>query len=125
MILSSKRCPIHKRTDCCGRTSKSVQKSKKWTQIGPGVFRIEDPRHPRGYRIRRSPAAMRYLVDKKIIAQEGKCSICRTEFTDRREVGPDHVEPRGAGGAFRDDHEDNIEAAHNLCNLAKGSRRIA
>lgn len=122
---STKRCPIHKRTDCCGRTPKSVQKSKKWTQIGPGVFRIEDSRHPRGYRVRRSPAALRDLVDKKITEQNCICSICGEPLTDRREVGADHVDLRGSGGAWRDDHEENIAAAHNTCNLEKGSRRTA
>jgi hypothetical protein len=29
---------------------------------------------------------------------------------------PDHIDPRGMGGARRDDHPDNIQAAHFWCN---------
>jgi hypothetical protein len=67
---------------------------------------------------------MRDLVDRKIVEQENICPICGKPFTDRREVGPDHIEPRGAGGAFRDDSPANIRATHNICNVEKGSRRI-
>jgi hypothetical protein len=28
------------------------------------------------------------------------------------------------GAARRDDHPDNIQAAHRLCNLLKGSKRL-
>lgn len=120
----TRRCPIHRRYDCCGRESKRALEQKKgWTRIGPGLWRITDDHHPRGYRYRRSKSAMRDLVDKKIVEQDGKCSLCGEPFTDRREAGPDHTDPRGAGGAFRDDHESNITAAHNTCNLEKGSKR--
>jgi hypothetical protein len=37
---------------------------------------------------------------------------------------PDHISPKGMGGAWRDDHPDNIQAAHWWCNGEKGSRRI-
>jgi hypothetical protein len=29
------------------------------------------------------------------------------------------------GAARRDDHPDNVQAAHRLCNLLKGSRRLS
>jgi hypothetical protein len=28
------------------------------------------------------------------------------------------------GGAWRDDHPDNIQATHRLCNSVRGSRRL-
>jgi hypothetical protein len=130
MSVQRKPCPIHRRTDCCGRKTKALSAVRKgWTQIAPGVFRIEDPNHPRGYRHRRSPAAMRELVDRKIIEQQSKCPPtefggCGLEFEDRRDVVPDHIDPRGASGAFRDDHPDNIQAMHRWCNRKKGSQRV-
>jgi len=90
----------------------------------PGVRRIKDDHHPRGYRELRSPAAMRRLVAKKVQEQRNTCPYCKWEFTDMREVGPDHIEPRGMGASRRDDHPDNIQAMHNICNSLKGSKRL-
>jgi hypothetical protein len=39
-------------------------------------------------------------------------------------VVPDHKNPKGMGGAWRDDHSDNIQATHWWCNGEKGSTRI-
>jgi hypothetical protein len=41
------------------------------------------------------------------------------------DIVPDHIEPKGMGAAWRDDHPDNIQAAHPLCNLLKGSKRLS
>jgi hypothetical protein len=38
-------------------------------------------------------------------------------------VVPDHIHPRGMGGAWRDDHPENIQAVHWWCNREKGSSR--
>jgi hypothetical protein len=89
-----------------------------------GVQRIEDPHHPRGYRKLRSPAEMRKLLNRKIAEQSGQCPICHEEFTYYSEIVPDHRHPKGMGGACRDDHPDNVQAVHRLCNSEKGSRRI-
>ena len=97
---------------------------RKYISFEPGVSRIPDEHHPRGYRERRSPAAMRRLLDKKILAQEGICAVCHKSMDDYREIVADHKEPKGMGGGFRDDHPENIQAVHNLCNLEKGSRRV-
>jgi HNH endonuclease len=40
------------------------------------------------------------------------------------EIVPDHIEPKGMGGAWRDDHPENVQAVHRRCNLQKGSRRL-
>jgi len=44
---------------------------------------------------------MRKLLDRKIVAQNGKCALCMGQFTDYGDVVPDHIHPRGMGGAWR------------------------
>ena len=110
-------CPLHRSRFCCGR-----EQARKERRIRLAVQRIEDPHHPRGYRELRSPAEMRKLLERKIAEQGGKCGICNQPFTDCRDVVPDHREPKGMGAAWRDDHPDNIQAAHRWCNIEKGSR---
>ena len=112
-------CPIHRSLFCCGR-----EQARKERRFQLGVQRIEDPHHPRGYREHRSPAEMRKLLNRKIVEQDEKCAICRESFTDYSEIVPDHIEPKGMGGAWRDDHPENVQAVHRRCNLQKGSRRI-
>jgi len=117
-------CPIHRSQYCCGREKDKEKEFARGWATGPGVTRIPDAHHLRGYRERRSPAAMRRLLDLKIQMQNGKCSICHKPMNDYREIVPDHIEPRGLGGSRRDDHADNIGAAHSTCNVEKGSKRI-
>ena len=112
-------CPIHKSVSCCGRENVS-----KPRLIRLGVQRVEDPHHPRGYRELRSPAEMRKLLNRKIAEQNGICPICHEEFTDYADIVPDHRDPKGMGGAWRDDHPDNIQATHWWCNGEKGSTRM-
>jgi hypothetical protein len=88
------------------------------------VHRVEDPHHPQEYRESRSPAEMRKLLNWKIIERDRKCAICREEFTDYNDVVPNHKDPKGMGGAWRDDQPDNVQAAHWWCNGEKGSTRI-
>lgn len=120
-------CPIHRRRDCCGRESLVERKrGSKWETVRPGVRRIRDEHadHPDGYRYKLSPAEMRKVINAKIIAQNGLCSICGLELKDYSDVVPDHQNPRGLGGARRDDRESNIGASHFWCNQEKGSQRI-
>ena len=112
-------CPIHRSLFCCGR--EAISKCKRARQMG--IRRIDDPLHPRGYREIRSNAEMRRLLDRKIVAQNGKCAICNSEFKEYSDVVPDHISPRGMGGAWRDDHPENIQAVHWWCNGEKGSSR--
>ena len=42
---------------------------------------------------------------------------------DYNDIVPDHINPRGMAGAWRDDHPDNIQAVHWWCNGEKGSIR--
>ena len=118
-LRANELCPIHRSVSCCGRDR--IAKPKL---IRLGVQRVEDPHHPRGYRELRSPAEMRKLLNRKIREQAGICAICHEEFTDYNDVVPDHRNPKGMGGAWRDDHPDNIQAVHWWCNEEKGSTRM-
>ena len=113
-------CPIHCSLYCCGR--EVVLKKRSVKQLG--VQRIEDAHHARGYRELRSNAEMRKLLNRKIVEQSRKCAICLEAFTSYNDIVPDHIHPRGMGGAWRDDHPDNIQAVHWWCNGEKGSSRI-
>jgi hypothetical protein len=87
------------------------------------VQRIEDPHHPRGYREFRSSTEMRKLLSRKIVAQARECALCHIKFTNYNDIVPDHINPKGMGGSWRDDHPDNIQAVHWMCNGEKGSSR--
>ena len=112
-------CPIHRSISCCGR--ELVQKGSRVRRLG--VQRIEDPHHPRGYRELRSKGEMRKLLNRKIVEQNRQCAICEVAFTNYGDIVPDHIDPRGMGGSRRDDHPENIQAAHFWCNGEKGSTR--
>jgi hypothetical protein len=112
-------CPIHRSLYCCGR--EPIQKGSSPRHLG--VQRIEDPYHPRGYRELRSKAEMRKLLNRKIVEQDRQCAICQVAFTNYSDIVPDHIDPRGMGGSRRDDHPENIQAAHFWCNGEKGSTR--
>lgn len=113
-------CPVHRSRTCCGRE----QGLAKPRLVRTGVQRIEDPHHPRGYRELRSPSEMRKLMNRKIAEQGGKCALCQEPFTDYGDIVPDHRNPKGLGGAWRDDHPENIQATHWWCNEEKGSTRM-
>ena len=112
-------CPLHRRRDCCGR--EELPQHKPRYQSVNGVKRIPDEYNVRGYREIRTPGEMNRLTMRKMREQNNICGLCGGEFTDVREVVPDHKECRGSGGGKRDDHPDNIHAAHKLCNQEKGS----
>ena len=94
-LRRSQLCPIHRSLTCCGR--EVIKREERQRQLG--VRRIDDSQHPRGYRELRSNGEMRKLLDRKIVAQNGKCSICEEKFTDYSDIVPDHISPRGMGGA--------------------------
>jgi hypothetical protein len=117
-IRRNQLCPIHRSRTCCGR---ELVRKEKVVQVG--VRRIEDRHHPRGYRELRSPAEMRKLLNRKIVEQDGICVICHFEFKDCTDVVPDHENPKGMGGAWRDDHPSYVRAVHWWC-TEKRSRRM-
>lgn len=106
-LRPNESCPIHRSLSCCGR-----EPGVRSRVLHPGVRRIEDPHHPRGYRELRSSAEMRKLLNRKIVEQNRICAICHQQFTDYNDVVPDHKNPKGMGGAWRDDHPDNVQATH-------------
>jgi len=57
-LRSNEVCPVHRSTSCCGR--EILPKPKP---VRPGVQRVEDPHHPRGYRELRSPAETRKTAE--------------------------------------------------------------
>jgi hypothetical protein len=63
-------------------------------------------------------------ANRKISEQGGQCAICRKDFAEYSDIIPDHKYPKGMGGAWRDDHPDNIQATHSCCNEEKGSTRV-
>lgn len=64
-LRANEFCPIHKSISCCGR--EFIPKPRT---IRPGIQRVEDPHHPRGYRELRSQAEMRKLLKRKIVEQD-------------------------------------------------------
>ena len=116
-LTKSEYCPIHHSRSCCGR-------KPALSRFNSGVRKVIDASNPRGYRELRSPAEMKRLLSRKVVEQNRKCGICGRPFRDFRNIVPDHILPKGMGGARRDDHPDNIQAAHRACNLKKGSKRL-
>ena len=111
-LRAGERCPIHHGYYCCGR----VKTKPSFQRKGP-VTKTPDGRELC------TPAELRRRLLTKLERQKGICAICHEPITDIQEAVLDHKEPRGMGGAFRDDSWGNIQAAHSRCNLEKGSIR--
>jgi 5-methylcytosine-specific restriction endonuclease McrA len=132
MILSPKeRCPIHKQqpfTCPCHRVQRRARlKGSKWETVRIGVRRIKDQfaDHRDGYRYKYSAGEMRKVLLRKVEEQHGLCALCGEPFTTLVGVVPDHIKPKGLGGARADDRPENIQAAHHHpCNFEKGSKRL-
>ena len=93
----------------------------------PAVQRIDDPHHPRGYREVCSAPELRRRKNLLILKAEPHplCHLCGEGFSNYSEIELEHIEPKGMGGAWHDDHMDNLALAHRSCNREKGSRHIA
>jgi hypothetical protein len=118
-LRANERCPIHGRYDCCGRQSRFSVRSG----LPKPVQKIDDPHHPRGYREICSRAELRRRKHV-LLSKDPTCWLCGEKFDDYSEVELEHREPKGMGGARRDDHRDNLALAHKQCNFEKGSKRI-
>lgn len=128
-LKPKERCGIHGRLDCCGRAEVHRYtriKHSKWLQVRTGVRKIADDTVPGGWRYLLSPGERRKVILRKLEQNGYLCGICKKPIEDMRDVVPDHITPKGMGGARADDGKDgaNLQPAHNHCNLEKGSRRI-
>lgn len=127
-LKAKEMCPLHRRRDCCGRSEFHRYeriKHSKWTQVRPGVRKLADDTVPGGWRYLLSSGERRKVIMRKLDANGHTCGICDKPIEDMRDVVPDHIEPKGMGGARADDGKDgaNLQPAHNSCNIAKGSQR--
>jgi hypothetical protein len=66
-----------------------------------------------------------YIRRKRVAWENQKriCPLCMKSL-NWSDSTVDHKEPRGMGGARRDDRQEKIQAVHAVCNCEKGSRRI-
>lgn len=55
-------------------------------------------------------------------AQGRICALCKKALA-WKDATSDHINPRGMGAGSIDDRQENIQAAHAVCNCLKGSRR--
>ena len=55
--------------------------------------------------------------------QKGLCALCGLPVV-LEEATADHKTPRGMGGGSRNDAQENIQAAHLVCNSERGSKRL-
>lgn len=115
----------------------------KWKQKPPREPRIPLA-IPRPSEVKKAPTIERVFADgrtkinqltkegrdlyqhRKRVAWEAQgrlCSICHKPLT-WADSTVDHVNPRGMGGGKIDDRQENIAAAHALCNSQKGGKRI-
>lgn len=91
----------------------------------PPMRQIVDPASERGAREIVDSAEIIRRLSAKIIEQNGMCGLCWEPLPDDiSRIAPDHINPRGMDGAWRDDHPSNLQATHVKCNLDKGSRRV-
>ena len=104
-LKPNQRCPIHRSTICCGREATTrIRSIGKWEQVRSGVRRIWDEILGK-FRWKLSPAERRKVIDRKLQQNGGTCGICNKPISDYREAVPDHIEPKGMGGARADDGE--------------------
>ncbi len=85
---------------------------------------VSDSTREGGFREVCSAAELLSRKKLKIEEQRGLCGICWLALPqDLSRIELDHIEPRGMGGAERDDSWHNLQATHFLCNRQKGSVR--
>ena len=57
-------------------------------------------------------------------AQGGRCALCGRPLRLQQST-VDHIQPRGMGGARRDDRQENLQVTCWPCNYEKGSKRAS
>jgi hypothetical protein len=112
-------CPLHRRMDCCGRTSnshplKDRNKHGIWQQIRPGLWRAPDGRE-------RCSASLLKARKALLLKAWPFCHACKQKFEDYRDIELSHRTGKGMGGAFRNDAMDNLVLMHMAANRDQGS----
>jgi len=114
-------CPIHNGDRFCECHPQRKKKKHDFRRHGPVIRDIRDD-HPRGY----IEICSDYELErrkKEMLHEHNRCYICGERFNSYRQVTLEHLEPAGKD-RVKDDHRDNLEIAHILCNIRKGSQRL-
>ncbi|MCU1301933.1 MAG: endonuclease [Candidatus Sulfotelmatobacter sp.] len=127
LLRKGEMCPVHRSFYCCGRVEPKERKRPQPFPSQPGVRRIADKFHPRGYREICSPAECRRRKHQLMATGDLKCFYCKKDLRagEYADIDLCHIEPKGMGGARHDDHIDNLTLGCHSCNLENGSRRPA
>jgi 5-methylcytosine-specific restriction endonuclease McrA len=120
MKLKAKElCPLHRRRDCCGRTSNSPPLKDRsrhgiWQLVRTGLWRSADGRE-------RCSTGELKKRKAKLLAADPTCAACGRKFDDYRDVELSHKTGKGIGGAFRDDSMKNLTLLCTAANRDQGS----
>lgn len=106
---------VRERTNAWLRSADGKAWRKQWKVANPGIVRSMKVRR---YAIERGAEADRIDVLALYARDEGCCGICGrpVEFDD---ASVDHIIPISRGGAHK---WDNVQTAHLMCNVRKGSK---
>jgi hypothetical protein len=126
-LRKGEMCPLHKSFYCCGRSKPRERDTRKRTYLGAGIRRIEDEHHPKGYRELCSPSELRRRKHALMSRGGWFCLYCYKDLRtlEYGQIELCHIEPKGMGGARRDDSVSNLALACKICNRENGSRRVA
>jgi hypothetical protein len=117
-LRQNETCPIHRSKYCCGRESTNARLPQSQFV---SIRKIEDPAHPRGYRVLCSDGELRKRK-LKLLETQRDCFYCHEPFADFREVELCHLISKQNGGGRRDDDWTNLTLGHTSCNRKNGSK---
>jgi hypothetical protein len=117
-LKPGQRCPLHSRTDCCGRAPEKPREGKYPKRFGVTYF-------PDG-REKCTPAKLRERKEALIRGgHHTECRACGKTFDDYRDIELAHIVPKGMNGGKHDDSWSNITLLCVACNRECGSRTLA
>lgn len=116
-LRTGERCPLHRRTDCCGRGKAEKQvKVLKFRQLHDGTKVFPDGREVC------PPAVLKRKKDRMIAAENPPiCVACYGIFQSYQDIELAHCESKGMGGSRRDDRDANLRLMHRTGNRRQGS----